>query len=895
MRWTRPLFLLALFFLFTLPARADWDASQPYKWLQNPDLTPLGVDVQASYDFNLADDFQCTSPGLITGIHIWGSWYRDVLPGDLDPGAVTFTLSIHRDIPASPLGLPYSTPGELLWERVFQPGSFAVRPWEQGLEEGWVVPPDGYEFPGDTICWEYNFKIPEDEAFVQQGTSSEPIVYWLHVNAVPADGAARFGWKSSVDHWNDDATWGQGKQPFGGPWVELVYPPAHELSGRSIDLAFVLQGTDLPPELDFGDAPDQNYRTLLASNGANHVITPNLLLGATVDPEPDGQPSLDALGDDIDLFYPSAGDDEDGVVFTTPLIPGQPASVDVQDIGGGLLNGFIDFDGNGDWGGPGEQIFVDKALNPGLNTLPFAVPATAIVGPTFARFRLSSLAGLSFDGAAPDGEVEDYQVAIEEPQTFKWIQNPDLEYTGIDVNAQEPFILADDFLCTQTGYLSQIRVWGSWRGDQFPGSAIPDNVQFVLSLHADVPAVAGQSPSHPGEVLWVKNFPPGTFQTALYADQIEEGWMDPPEDYAFPGDHQCWEYIFDIPVDEAFIQLGIEPAPIVYWLDVQAIPLDANAVFGWKTSLDHWNDDAVWGTGAEPYAGPWKELFYPPAHQFAGQSIDLAFSLNNAPDPVKMDFGDVPDTYRTFLASDGARHVIVPGFQLGHVIDAEADGQPNAAATGDDLGGVDDEDGVTFVSPLGVGQVTHAKVIASANGILNVWLDVDQNGTWTELYDHIVVDLPINAGGNLVPIATPAFAQTGKTFMRFRYSRQPGLSYFGPARIGEVEDYLVAVFTPTGNTSVPRPLHLDQNVPNPFNPNTVVSFYLPSKMAVTLAVYDLHGKLVRTLVDGEVDAGHHPVSWDGRSNEGRAVASGIYVARLNAGSVVQTVKMTLLR
>jgi hypothetical protein len=289
-------------------------------------------------------------------------------------------------------------------------------------------------------------------------------------------------------------------------------------------------------------------------------------------------------------------------------------------------------------------------------------------------------------------------------------------------------------------------------------------------------------------------------------------------------------------------------------------------------------------------------LFYPPAHQFAGQSIDLAFSLRNSDEPVELDFGDAPDlVYRTLLASDGARHVVVPGMFLGHTIDSEPDGQPDAAATGDDLASVDDEDGVIFVSPLGVGQVTHAKVSATVPGILNVWLDVDQNGTWMEVYDHVVIDLPLNAGMNLVPIATPPFALDGKTFMRFRYTSSPGIEWFGPAWDGEVEDYLVSVFTPTGNNSLPRPLHLDQNVPNPFNPNTVLSFDLPEKMRVTLAVYDLHGKLVRTLVDGEVDAGHHPVSWDGRSNEGRAVASGIYVARLNAGSVVQTVKMTLLR
>src|SRR5262245_12390438 len=68
-----------------------------------------------------------------------------------------------------------------------------------------------------------------------------------------------------------------------------------------------------------------------------------------------------------------------------------------------------------------------------------------------------------------------------------------------------------------------------------------------------------------------------------------------------------------------------------------------------------------------------------------------------------LDFGDAPQVYATLLANNGARHVIVQGLRLGQLIDAEADGQPGAGADQDDLlpaGGLDDEDGVTFVSGL---------------------------------------------------------------------------------------------------------------------------------------------------------------------------------------------------
>ena len=97
-------------------------------------------------------------------------------------------------------------------------------------------------------------------------------------------------------------------------------------------------------EVDFGDAPDPTYPTLLASDGARHVIVSGLYLGAGVDGDADGQPDATATGDDND-----GNDDEDGVVFTSSLIPGYTASVDVTASAPGTLNAWMDFNGDGDW------------------------------------------------------------------------------------------------------------------------------------------------------------------------------------------------------------------------------------------------------------------------------------------------------------------------------------------------------------------------------------------------------------------------------------------------------------------------------------------------------------------------------------------------------------------
>ena len=93
----------------------------------------------------------------------------------------------------------------------------------------------------------------------------------------------------------------------------------------------------------------------------------------------------------------------------------------------------------------------------------------------------------------------------------------------------------------------------------------------------------------------------------------------------------------------------------------------------------------------------------------------------------------------------------------------------------------------------------------------------------------------------------------------------------------------------------PADLALDQNYPNPFNSGTVIRFSLPQSQGVELSVYNLAGQEVLTLVEGTRPAGTHVVSWDGRDDQGRTLASGLYLYRLAAGSRVETRKLLLLQ
>ncbi len=98
---------------------------------------------------------------------------------------------------------------------------------------------------------------------------------------------------------------------------------------------------------------------------------------------------------------------------------------------------------------------------------------------------------------------------------------------------------------------------------------------------------------------------------------------------------------------------------------------------------------------------------------------------------------------------------------------------------------------------------------------------------------------------------------------------------------------------------LPTTYALYQNFPNPFNPTTTIAFDIPgetgAKQHVFIDVYDLRGRLVRILIDEELESGNHSVVWDGRNETGLSVSSGIYLYTLRVGNTTFTRKMTILK
>jgi hypothetical protein len=157
--------------------------------------------------------------------------------------------------------------------------------------------------------------------------------------------------------------------------------------------------------------------------------------------------------------------------------------------------------------------------------------------------------------------------------------------------------------------------------------------------------------------------------------------------------------------------------------------------------------------------------------------------------------------------------------------------------------------------------------------------------------DHLAANAP---DGRLVCQGTmmlcgadvrPAFLYAGNAFLSGNYEH---LYFDGFCSGTDVEE--------EEGEGLNRPqFSLSNNYPNPFNPETKISYLLPRACRVRLEIFNLLGQRVRTLVDEDHAAGKAEVIWDGKDDEGEAVASGIYFYQIEAGDFVDSKKMVILR
>jgi len=212
----------------------DWDPGDPHK-MHHPQLPdPGGWDVRISNarrqpgeppQWVVADDWECSQTGPVDDVHFWVSWMQDVVD---TLGIRSIHLSIHDNIPVGPDG--WSIPGGLIREWDIGPTGFTVRHYGSE-EQGWFDPPFEEWQPNDhTEYYQINIVDIPDPFTQQAGT-----IYWLDIS-VDLGGESetgKLGWKTSQDHWMDDAVYWD---PIDQRWIELRDP----MTTESLDMAFVI-------------------------------------------------------------------------------------------------------------------------------------------------------------------------------------------------------------------------------------------------------------------------------------------------------------------------------------------------------------------------------------------------------------------------------------------------------------------------------------------------------------------------------------------------------------------------------------------------------------------------------------------------------------------------------
>jgi large repetitive protein len=503
---------------------------------------------------------------------------------------------------------------------------------------------------------------------------------------------------------------------------------------------------------DFGDDP-ASYGTQ-GAGAARHTIDPTsavsgggggpLRLGSCVDTEADGQPNAAASGDDNTAGSSRVGtcfDDEEGITFTSVITACQTSQLTAAASGAGLLDAWIDFNADGDFGDAGEQIFTGQALTAGSNPLSYSVPCSALETATYARFRLSTAGGLSPTGSANDGEVEDYAIAV---GSVDFGDAPDSYGTTLTNGGPNHRVVAGFSL----GATEDSEPQGQPSADALGDGADEDGVTLpnggVLVACSSV------------------NVGVSLTNTAAIATPKLDAWID------FDGDGA-----FNDPRDRIATGLtlsaGANSVPV-------NVPCDARTAFTYARFR-------LTSAGAATPGG----------QALDGEVEDWAVTTEG------LDFGDAADpTYPTLLASNGARHAVLPTANptLGAAVDTEPNGQPNAGLTGDDISGTpDDEDGVTFPADLIPGaNGTMTITTGAAGGLVSCWIDFNRDGDWTDAGEQVLTDVALGAGTTTsrtfpVTVGSPQ----GTSPARCRISSQAGLGITGLAPDGEIEDHLAPI------------------------------------------------------------------------------------------------------
>ena len=335
------------------------------------------------------------------------------------------------------------------------------------------------------------------------------------------------------------------------------------------------------------------------------------------------------------------------------------------------------------------------------------------------------------------------------------------------------------------------------------------------------------------------------------------------------------------------VDFGGGPLTSVGGHDIYVAKYDEAGTHLWSRCIgDASNDEgefiAVDGTGNVVVTGFFEgvvDFGGGPRTSAGGRDIYVAKYDGNGAHLWSQRYGADAEDQGRGIAVDGAGNVLVTGF-FGSVVDFG--GGPHVCAGFRDI----------FMAkyseiPIGV-TVQASRSYWAWNHVEVAWRLIDIGGDLSFVVSRAKVpseSLREQEGADVY--------RRGDDFIYEDHTAEPGTTYRYQVVIlknGEATtSFETEVATPAATFS------LNQNHPNPFNPLTSISYYLPEKCRVRLEIYDGSGRRIASLVNREQEEGRYAAEWNGKDERGNSVASGVFFCRLTAGKQTITRKMVLLR
>ncbi|MGA1824844.1 MAG: hypothetical protein ACMUIP_09275 [bacterium] len=609
-----------------------------FKWEQEPDME-RGVNLQ-SLEMKepwVADDWECRDPRPVTDVHFWGSyidWERDnenppsPPPEEIDVDA--FVIRFYADVPAEPGANSYSHPGEELY-------MMQIREFKEDLYAS-IPLPDGSGFE-HKFYYSLDLPVPFEQ---EPGT-----IYWIAITAVYDDAGTippyPWGWETAnpADHWNDNAChfwlhnnyWSE-IQPDGWPmpsWYSMSIdfedlPLGHQYYvGDSLTSAGIpmevgpfewsngiwtydgyIQVVDDECPVGSGNKLWFNNANLKIDFSAAGVALPRTLALTFYDGGGNNNIEINGVFKNFENFCDIDGSIIDGVEVSVISCPTNQGILRLTAQSASAISFFAI---------GGQELCIDDIKYPGTVDMAFKL---SVAWPDIFYWGWESSMDQWNDIAVtgwykdPDNWWWDIltQPEVSKPVNMsfelttcegpiKWLQFPDMA-DGFNIVSLPHPVVADDFLCTNGKPITEVHFWGSylnsdssvhWKEDTEgpPHSILPPTPgvnAFKLSFHEDIRAGVDPSMpwSHPGALLTEYVF---DFETVneRYWDSVPH--IDPTTGRTW-WEHKFY-YIIRLPLDDPFIQ----EEGRVYWLDIGASPNNDEWLWGWETSKDHWNDNAV--------------------------------------------------------------------------------------------------------------------------------------------------------------------------------------------------------------------------------------------------------------------------------------------------------------